>query len=360
MGHAPAVGLVVRVGESMSRRPMESATRVRVAALGCVAACILAFGTGAPAARAATGGFPSGIWTLQDENASITATRPTDRYYVNGLQVTWTSNPGHVPGALAALGHAVWGNGTQRISLGLLQKIYTPADTKAINPPLNDEPYAGLLVAQIKLIQDTDRTRSVLGLDAGVIGRDAGAQIMQNGFHTVIGQSGTHGWAYQLPSEPALDAIVSRTWRFPTGHLFGLETDALPQIGGMVGLTEDYVQPAVMFRIGQGLNADFGPPLIRPGASGSHAYTPVRNLSWYFFAGVAGKFIAHDEFLQGSNFQDSRHVTPIFAVGSLEAGIAVIWHGVRISYTQVFQTKRFVGQRGGIHEYGSLAVSALF
>ena len=331
----------------------------RVPAVGALLAGTLLACAASPPACAADG-FPAGIWTLQDENASITSTRPVDRYYVNGLHVSWTSRAGDVPAALAGLGHAVWGDGTQRISLGLLQKIYTPADTAAIEPPLNDEPYAGLLVAQIKLIQDTDRTRSVLGLDAGVIGRDAGAQIVQNGFHAVIGQSGTHGWAYQLPSEPALDAVVSRTWRFPTGHLFGLETDVLPQLGGMVGLTEDYLQPAVTLRIGEGLDADFGPPLLRPGPSGSDAYAPVRDLTWYLFAGIAGKFVAHDEFLQGSDFQASRHVTPVFTVGSFEAGIAVIWHGVRISYTQVFQTARFVGERGNLHEYGSLAVSAMF
>jgi lipid A 3-O-deacylase len=239
----------------------------------------------APAMAQTEQGFPSGIWTLQDENASISTTRPTDRYYVNGFHVGWISNVGAVPAPIANLGHAVWGDGTQRISLGVTQQIYTPNDTQATNSPTNDEPYAGYLAATLSLIQDTAMTRSVLEADIGVIGRDAGAEIVQNGFHSIIGRSGTHGWAYQLPSEPAFDILVSRTWRFPLSQLGnGLEVDTLPQIAAKVGATQIYAEPAVIFRLGQGLDSDFGAPMISPGPSGSDAYQAMCPLSGMFSA----------------------------------------------------------------------------
>jgi lipid A 3-O-deacylase len=312
----------------------------------------------APAVAQTEQGFPAGIWTLQDENASISTAKPTDRFYVNGFHVGWTSPMGDVPAAIANLGHAVWGDGTQRISLGVMQQIFTPADTKATNPPLNDEPYAGYLAATLGLIQDTATTRSVLQFDAGVVGRDAGAEIVQNGFHSIIGQSGTHGWADQLPSEPAFDLLVSRTWRFPLAQFGGFETDALPAISGMVGTTQDYAEPAITFRIGQGLNSDFDAPLLAPGPSGSDAYQPTQPFVWYEFGGIASNFVGHDEFLQGSDFQTSRSVDPYRVVGQGDLGVVAIWHGLRFSYTQVFQTRRFYGQTGSIHEYGSFAVSA--
>jgi hypothetical protein len=306
-------------------------------------------------------GFPSGTWTIQDENASISTQSLTDRYYVNGLHIGWTSHEGALPDAVANFGHDLLGAGDQRISISLTQKIFTPAATQAINPPVNDEPYAGSLLGTFELIQDTHNSRTVLGFDAGVVGRDAGAEIVQNGFHAIIGQSGTHGWAYQLPSEPAFDVLASRTWRVGVAQFGnGLEVDALPQLSGMVGTTEAYLEPAVSFRIGEGLNSDFGAPLLRPGPSGSDAYRQTRPLVWYVFGGVAGKLVGHDEFLSGADFQSSRAVNPTHAVGQLDAGVAIIWHGVRLSYTQVFQTRRYVGQIGGIHEYGSLAVSAKF
>lgn len=325
-----------------------------------LAACAASLVVAAPLAHAGQG-FPSGIWTLQDENASISIQSPTDRYYVNGLHLGWTSNADAVPAGVARFARSVFGPGNTRISISLTQKILTPDNTRAINPPMGDEPYAGALLGTAELIQDTAATRSVIGFDAGVVGRDAGAEIVQNGFHAVIGQAGTHGWAYQLPSEPAFDLLASRTWRVPVaGFGGGLQMDALPQVSGMLGTTEIYVQPAVTFRIGEGLNSDFGAPLLRPGPSGSDAYSPTRPFVWYVFAGVAGTLVGHDEFLQGANFQASRSVDPERVVGQVEAGIAIIWRGVRFSYTQVFQTRRFHGEIGGIHEYGSLAVSARF
>lgn len=311
-------------------------------------------------ARAGTG-FPSGIWTFQDENASISTQGLTDRYYVNGLRVGWTSNEGAVPNGISNLGHAVLGRGTQRISVNLTQKIFTPDATALTNPPITDEPYAGSLLASFSLIQDTRNARTILGFDAGVFGRDAGAEIVQNTTHTIIGQNKTHGWAYQLPSEPAFDLTASRIWRMKLASFQdGLEADALPQISAVVGTTEIYAEPAVVFRIGDGLRSDFGAPLASPGPSGGDAYRASHHLVWYLFAGFGGKFVAHDEYLQGSLFQTSRSVSPNRVVGSVDAGITVIWHGLRFSYTQVFQTKRFHGQVGGLHEYGSLAVSARF
>ncbi|MCF3945337.1 lipid A deacylase LpxR family protein [Acidiphilium sp. AL] len=329
--------------------------------LALIACCAVPLLSLAPLTAQAGQGFPSGIWTIQDENASISTQSLTDRYYVNGLHIGWTSHRGDVPSFLAGLGHVVWGDGTQRVSIGVTQKIFTPAATQLADPPLNDEPYAGYLAATLGLIQDTSTTRSVLAVSAGVVGRDAGAEIVQNGFHSVIGQNGTHGWAHQLPSEPAFDILVSRTWRVPLGRFGnGIEADALPQLSGMIGTTEIYAQPAVTFRIGEGLNSDFGTPLLRPGPSGSDAYRPTRPFVWYVFGGIAGKLVGHDEFLQGADFQTSRSVDPYRAVGQIEAGVAIIWRGLRFSYTQVFQTRRFHGQIGGIHEYGSLAVSARF
>jgi lipid A 3-O-deacylase len=337
---------------------MEIDMKIRHALMSSGAVVLL----GAAPAMAQTGqGFPSGIWTLQDENASISTTQPTDRNYVNGFYAGWTSNVGDVPRFIANFGHAIWGDGTQRISLGVTQKLFTPDSTQLIDPPTNQEPYAGYLALSAGLIQDTATTRSVLQLSAGVVGRDAGGEIVQNGFHSVIGQAGTHGWAFQLPSEPAFDILVSRTWRLPlTRFGNGLEVDALPQLSAMVGTTQIYAEPAVTFRLGQGLDSDFGAPLLNSGPSGSDAYQATRHFVWYVFGGAASNFVGHNEFLQGADFQTSRSVEPYRVVGQGDLGVAVIWHGLRFSYTQVFQTRSYYGEIGNIHEYGSFAVSGQF
>jgi len=312
-----------------------------------------------PAAARADGATQS-IWTLQDENASISSTNPTDRYYVNGLHLGWTGPRGYLPGAVSSLGHALFGEGEQRVSLGLTQQIYTPFETKAYDPPVDDEPYAGYIALNLNLVQDSTNVRSVLGVNLGLIGPAAGGQSVQNGFHAVIGQSGTNGWHYQLPNVPVVDFLGARIWRLPLGHIGGLETDALPQVSGMAGLSAVYLQPAIGFRIGSGLDSDYGPPLLTPSPSGADAYDVVQPFAWYIYAGSAAKFVGYDEVLQGTYFQSSRSVPVTRVVGSFDIGGAIIWHGLRFTYTQMFQTSRFHNQKGDIHEFGSFAVSAMF
>ena len=80
------------------------------------------------AAQAQPAADPTSIWTLQDENASISAGKPTDRLYVNGLRLGWTSPTGQVPDFLADLGRTLWGGGQQRVAFDLAQQIYTPVE----------------------------------------------------------------------------------------------------------------------------------------------------------------------------------------------------------------------------------------
>lgn len=302
----------------------------------------------------------AGIWTLQGENASISTTTPTDRYYVNGLHLGWTSAAGAAPPAVADLGSDLFGAGATRMSVGLTQQIFTPNDTKSTNPPLDDEPYAGYLALNLGLTQDNSSSRSLLGVNLGIVGPAAGGEWVQNNFHSLIGQKGTHGWAYQLPTEPAIDFNAARIWRLPTGSVAGLETDMLPQISGMAGLTQDYLQPAIGFRIGSGLDSDYGPPMLTQSPTGGDAYSQIQPFAWYLFAGGAGKFVAHDTFLQGTVFRDSRNVPIKRAVGSFDVGIVLLWQGLRFSYVQVFQTDRFRDQSGSLHEFGSFSVSGTF
>ena len=46
--------------------------------------------------------------------------------------------------------------------------------------------------------------------------------------------------------------------------------------------------------------------------------------------------------------------------GELELGAAFIFNNWCVSYTQVFETPTFRGEQGGLHQFGSLALSARF
>jgi hypothetical protein len=46
--------------------------------------------------------------------------------------------------------------------------------------------------------------------------------------------------------------------------------------------------------------------------------------------------------------------------GELELGAVFMFNNWRVSYTQVFETPTFRGEQGGLHQFGSLALSARF
>jgi len=325
----------------------------------CLAATLLA---GRPAeAQQLPPADPSAIWTLQDENSSISSSHLTDRYYVNGLRLGYTSPTGEVPDFAAQMGRMLWGDGRQRISIDIEQSIFTPADTFDKPPPPGDRPYAGVLTGNFSLLQDTEAWRSIVGLQVGLVGPGAGAEELQNGFHSVIGQGKTQGWNYyQIHNEPVVELLSERVWRVPIAQFAGLETDVLPNLTVGVGNLRIYALSGGLLRIGQGLASDYGVARVFPGMSAGDAFTPVRPLDWYFFIGGDGQAVAHDITLDGNTFQSSPSVAHKWLVGELEAGVAVMLSGVRVSYTQVFQTEEFRGQKGGLHQFGSLAASVRF
>jgi lipid A 3-O-deacylase len=312
------------------------------------------------AAQAQPAEDTSSIWTLQDENASISAGTPTDRFYVNGLRLGWTSPTTVVPDFLADLGHTLWGGGQQRVAVDLAQQIYTPAGTSADVPSRFDRPYAGVLLGNFSLMSDSEDTRSVLTLSLGIVGPGSGAENLQNGFHDIIGQNSTNGWGSQIQNTPAIEVLHERTWRLPMGTVAGLETDALPSLTIGLGDLRDYVQTGVTFRLGQGLGSDFGVPRVRPGLSGGDAFVPTRPFAWYVFAGADGQAVGYDMLLQSTPFRGGPHVSTVWDVAEMQTGFAVMAYGMRLTFAYVAQTQEFNGQTGGLHQFGSASISFRF
>jgi lipid A 3-O-deacylase len=299
------------------------------------------------------------IFTLQDENASISSSTPTDRYYVNGLRLSYTSGEGDLPTFVQQIGHSLWGDGSQRISFEIGQLIFTP-DHTMVPHPVGDEPYAGALLAGFSLLQDHNDTRNILELQVGLVGPAAGGQQVQNGFHAIIG-IGSNPWCCnQIQNEPVGELTGERIWRARLGNFGGFETDVLPNITVGVGNLRDYALSGAVFRIGQGLESDFGVPRVRPGMTGGDAYTPAKQLNWYLFGGFDGQVVAHDITLDGNTFVNGPSVPRNWLVGDLELGGAVMFNNWRLSYTQVFESHTFRGEQGGLHQFGSLALSARF
>jgi hypothetical protein len=311
-----------------------------------------------PSSLSTAGPDTAAIFSLQGENSSISTQKVTDRFYTNGLSIGVQSGEDAFP-ALAGIGRTLWGEGHQRVGINISQQIYTPYDTAAVVPPKNDEPYAGVLLVTASAVQDDATTRSAIAVSIGVVGPSALGKQVQDDFHDLISQGHDSGWNSQLHDEPVIGVETSRVWRLPIGTLFGFETDALPGLDATVGNLRSAIDAGINFRIGRGLDADFGAPRIRA-LSGGEAFKQRDSFGWYVFGGFGGQVVGNDITLNGNTFVNSASVKPETFVGQAQGGLAILAFGTRLTYTQVVQTETFKHEKGGAHEFGVLAMSLRF
>ncbi len=301
------------------------------------------------------------IVTIDVENDAVSTLKGTsDQYYTSGLRLGWTSGENTID-PIAAWGQAIWGGGTTRLSLDLTQSLFTPRATQLDPPNPHDRPYAGVLTLTTGLIHDEATTRDLIALSLGVVGPSALGQEVQNGFHSIIGDTPNRGWHAQLGDQPAFEVLGQRIWRFPIADLGVADADILPSAAVGIGDIRDDIQLGTILRVGQGLTSDFGPARITPGLTGTDAYKSAQPVSWYGFAGVDGQAVGYDVTLDGSTFRTkTAHVSRIWDVGAFEAGVAVMAWGVRVGYTQTWQTQQFRGAKSGLFNFGALTLSTKF
>lgn len=318
------------------------------------------------------------IFTFQVENDFFNPIGRTDRDYTNGIRLGWLSPAlPSLPDALADLltlptflGEAPVTSVTRRLGLSIGQNLYTPDDTQQSQPITNDRPYAAWLygAATLQSIykrhdEKTDREEPVrldtLQLSLGLVGPAAGGEFVQNNFHTLIGDSKSFGWPNQLHNEPTLDLTFERRWRIGRETLLKdpkLEWDFIPSIGAELGNVATYAQAGGYLRIGRELRDDFGPPRARPALPGSEGFTG-EGFGWYFFIGVAGEAVARNMFLDGNwDGNDIVRVTHRPFVGEGQVGLAFLFNGVRVTWTQVLRTPEFF-ERDRWDQFGSINVT---
>jgi lipid A 3-O-deacylase len=310
---------------------------------------------------------PKNTYSVQWENDRIAN---TDRHYTNGFRLSWVSgardsDPMWVKDVLEAL-YPFASLRQGRVGAAFGQSIFTPENTATSGLITDDRPYAGWLYGAISVHAETNRapasatdTLDTVELNLGVVGPWALGRQVQNGVHDLINVGRSNGWGHQLDNEPGVMLIGERRWRPAPWKLFGLEAGAIPHIGGSVGNVMTFASAGAILRVGQNLGVDYGPPLIRPSLSGLAAVEKRSGLAWYVFAGVQGRGVVHDIFLDGNTFSSSHSVEKKRLLGDAQVGLAVIYKGVRLAMAQIFRTREFDGQRQA-DRFGAISLSANF
>lgn len=298
----------------------------------------------------------SGVLSFVVENDYFAS---TDRHYTNGLSFGWVPATRPPPEWFSGLArHAPFfpEEGIVRHGYSFGQSMFTPSDKTLADPPTDDRPYAGWLYGSIGMESETEKQLDQLVLTLGVVGPASQAEVTQSALHKVLPANEPRGWNSQLKNEPGIVMTYQRSWRAIASKTF--DFDLTPHAGGVLGNVFTYANTGLMLRYGRELPQDYGPPRIQPCLPGSMTFLATEGYTWYLFAGVEGRAVARNIFLDGNTLRDSRSVDKEPFVGDLQFGGALTWRDVRLSYTHVLRTKEFKSQRAR-DDFGSISISVL-
>lgn len=300
----------------------------------------------------------------------------TDAYYTNGVKLSWISpdltryRDARIlpPWAYAMTEYLpfIHEPGIQRnVALAIGQSIFTPADitTGAFQPV--DRPYAGWLYTSLALHNKTEHFLDTLEISLGVVGPWSLAEHAQKWVHEVKDVQRPNGWRHQLKNEPAVNFVWERKYRlFKTGGERGPGLDATGHVGAALGNVYTYANAGGYLRAGWNLPIDFGPSAIRlAGDTNAPASTRdprfAEDASWGFhlFAGVDGRLMARDIFLDGNSWRDSHSVDKEPLVADFQAGASLLLSRWKLTYNHVLRTRQFEQQRNSHHDFGSITLS---
>lgn len=301
-----------------------------------------------------------GTLTLALENDLFSS--GDDRHYTHGTQIAYVSDtfmPGWVEATLGALSFKDKGD-EARFSWSLGQKMFTPENISRSELIEDDRPYAGWLYTSFGFVSESRGTGighvDSMELILGVVGPDSGVESTQKAVHKLIDSPEPKGWKNQLDDEVTADLRYQREWSI---SLLPGYADVLPFVGVTLGSSQRRASTGFTFRLGSGVNGDYGPPLIRPREGGTSHFKPHQPFYWYLFAGAQGEYVDYNIFLDGNRDGNSHSVERREWLGNAQAGAVVGAGNWRLSLTNLWLSREFEGQDAP-DEYGSIAVSYRF
>jgi hypothetical protein len=321
-------------------------------------------GSSSLAAPAARGAWRVRSLTLawNNDGAYAKPIGSTDHHYTNGVRAEVALDPAWPEAWRERIApRAAWDK--TAVSFGVQQHMYTASDIAVANPAENDRPYAGYLAFSAAVQRANDTTHDHLELSLGVVGSRSGAEDLQVFIHSVFPQEvRPNGWGTQLKNELAVQARAARTWRSPiaeVGGPGGLEMQALPRVSADLGNVFVRAGADMTVRLGKHLPDDFGPGRLLDGYDATGEWTNPEGWGAYGFVRGGMRAVAHNIFLDGNTFADSRSVDREVLVGELEVGVQARYEAVRFRWSVTFLTDEFETQSNA-DSFGEWTLSIAF
>lgn len=323
--------------------------------LAVAAAWVLALNAGSPASAAAP--VPEQPLDLRGSEIQIFIENDSfgssDQYYTNGIKIGGGIPAGKISKFFTrppnALLDAITDGASNHFGLFIGQNLYTPKDITISAPQPFDRPwaawsYVGAVAQSVK----EDRLHTV-EVDLGFVGPPALGRQVQTFWHKyVVDAAEPRGWGNQIRAEPGL--LVTYLHKRRYGDSEGLQL--VPHAGVTVGTIMTLARAGGIVRVGQHMTG-FGPDGIEPGGAmlkntrTQHDAGRRYPHEWFLFAGVDGRLVAHNIFLDGSLFRDGPGVQRRDSVYDLMAGASMRLDKLRVSLTRVKRSEEFATPLGG-------------
>jgi hypothetical protein len=289
-------------------------------------------------------------WQVAWDN-DLWAKGKTDRWYTNGLRLTWTYNkpPENDLSKLFLRGSEwfLWEEPTPTLSYSVGQAMYTPRDIRLAVPPIDDRPWGAFLYFGVTAHAYKGIEFRATELKMGVTGKYALGEQTQKLIHRLTSSAEPQGWDQQLNARPGVQLTHARVYRlgdtlanesvaFQVGWGAGLGTlraranmDAAIVIGSLGGENT----PLLIGNEGDFIVQDFNnrPQFLRPFV--------------YLAANVTG--VAYNYFLEGSTPYGKAQIEPkrTYTVLTIGASLPLQrWMGPswpRLVYSQSTRSAEF-------------------
>jgi hypothetical protein len=307
----------------------------------------------------------------------------TDRYYTNGIQLSARhAQDGRSPGERSLTeGLCRWfGCAGARLlftqnSFG--QLMYTPGNIKIATYQRHDRPYAGFLYLErdYLFLSPDGKVLTTLAGQAGLTGRASLAEQTQKLVHRMLDRPEPRGWDHQVGNALAFVLSVERRSALPflsgeVGPGVQLRTNAYWRLAA--GTLMSYAAAGLTVTLGKDL------PAVSPMPPGiTHSLSSAKQdtsclwewLQCTVFAGVEGRYMGYNLFLQGRPWREDPGVPPRRKVGDVMAGLRLDFPRTRgpghgpwfIQFRATRRSPEFCSPcRVPRHTFGSLTIGSDF
>jgi len=304
----------------------------------------------------------SGVWRFEVQNEDALKVdlfeKPMDKFFkekVESGHLTWGWHLSYTPNAPDPdwlenfRDDFFWPSDLwkARVSYSLQQSAYTP-NTYTNEEGLADRPWAGYLLANARFNLEQDFNGNTQYIDRvniglGVVGPPSGGEKMHKIFHDGVSRS-SREWD-EVNAEPVVvvQYDTGKRWVWEE-NTFGFGVEAYPYMGVTLGNAYTYASLGFSTRIGSNLKEDSGPLRTNMILSGTNFPQTGDYLSWNLFAGVEGKYVGRNIFVDGNTFSDTSDVSSKSKVIDVQLGGEMGWGEKRLSLIHVFRTEEFAGQ----------------